>query len=99
MTTIDGTPTLSSFVLAWLNARARRTQAQREQAQHASYRVPVGGLLVLVRLMLHVGAFSCLTYAAFLWDKIPGFIVLGIFLLVFSTLLTGQSRVDSGNRR
>lgn len=99
MTTIDGTPTVTNFVLAWLNARARRTQAQKAEAMRASHRVPVGGFLVLIRLVLHIGAFCSLTYAAFLWDKIPGFIAIGFFLLVLSTLLTGRSRVPIDNHR
>ena len=99
MTTIDGAPTVTNFVLAWLNARARRTQAQRAMAQQASYRVPVGGFITLIRLVLHIGAFCSLTYAAFLWDKIPGFIAIGFFLLVLSTLLTSRSRVPNDNNR
>lgn len=92
MTTIDGVPSITGFLASWLYARAHRTMKQREEAQRASHRVPVGGFLVFVRLMLHLAAFSSLTYAAFLWDKIPGYIAIGFFLLVLSTLLTGQSR-------
>ena len=99
MTTIDGMPSITGYLVGRLYARTQRTAKQRAEAQHASYRVPVGGFLVLVRLMLHLAAFSSLTYAAFLWDKIPGFIAIGFFLLVLSTLLTGQSRVPIDRSR
>lgn len=97
MTTIDGTPTLGNLLTYWLTKRLQRSQA--EKAKRAMDRVYVGAFLNIVRLMLHLAAFSSLTYAAFLWDKIPGFIVLGFFLLVLSKLLTGNSGVPNDDRR
>lgn len=97
MTTIDGTPTLGNVLAYWFTKRLQRTQKQRAEAM--SNRVSVGPFLNIVRLMLHLAAFSSLTYSAFLWDKIPGFVVLGFFLLVLSKLLTGNSATPNDDRR
>lgn len=97
MTTIDGTPTLGNVLAFWFTKRLQRSQAERARA--ASNRVSVGAFLNIVRLMLHLAAFSSLTYSAFLWDKIPGFVALGFFLLVLSKLLTGNSVAPNDDRR
>jgi hypothetical protein len=90
MTTIDSS--LSSIIALKL---ARRASKRRDAAMT---RVSTVAMLSLVRLVLHVAGFSSLTYAAFTWDKIAGFIVAGICCFVFSTLFTAR-QPEPDNRR
>lgn len=53
----------------------------------------------LIRTALHLAGFSSLTYSAFLWDKVAGFVVLGLCCFVLSKLVTAAANVDETANR
>lgn len=49
----------------------------------------------IVRLILHLAGFACLTIAGFTWNPVAGFVVAGLSCFAFSALSTsGQSEPD-----
>lgn len=85
MTTWDTTPTFGQFLLHKINKtmdKRARTRAASEHA-HTLYQA-------IMRLLLHIAGFGCLTIAGFAFNFIAGMIVMGISCFVMSTLLTND---------
>lgn len=81
MATLEGNPSFTQF-LAW-----KLGKALDKRADKAKYRAATV-TQTIIKLMLHIVGFSCLTLAAFLWSIIAGLVVAGISCFVFSWLLS-----------
>jgi hypothetical protein len=70
-------------------------------AKRASKRVAIARTWVqsLITTALHLAGFSSLTYSAFLWDKVAGFVVLGVCCFILSKLIAAPTTVDEFNNR
>lgn len=80
MTTIDGHLTLTE-VLATKVLRAARTKRERRT-------IPYSVWSMLLRLLLHLAGFSCLTVAGFTVSLLAGLVTAGLSCFVLSTLMT-----------
>lgn len=89
MTTME-VPTLGQFI----TLRVAKFFAKREKATQASTYAPTWFQSV-IRLVMQLAGFSCLTYAGFLWHPAAGFIVAGISCFLLSWLTTGNGRTDA----
>ena len=56
--------------------------------------IPRTWVQTLITTALHLAGFSSLTYAAFLWDMIAGFVVLGVCCFILSKLMNTSPTVD-----
>lgn len=82
MTTVDldnGNPTLAQFML-WKFSKAM-SRSKTKAATRASVQ-----LQVIIRVVMHIAGFACLTYAAFTWSTIAGWAVAGISCFLMSWL-------------
>lgn len=82
MVAMDGTPDLKTY-LAMRLVKARKESSNRTV-------LPSALILQTVRLMLHLAGFAALTYGAFQFNIIIGYVVGGISCFVLSTLLTSE---------
>jgi len=87
MTTMD-VPTVGQFI----TLRIAKFFAKREKGKQASH-APTWFQSV-IRLVMHLAGFGCLTYAGFLWHPAAGFVVAGISCFLMSWLTTGDSRSE-----
>lgn len=92
--TTEAMPTVSQFIAMKLASRARK----RAIANEASNRVSAL-IKGIVRLVLHLAGFACLTFAGFTWNMAAGLVVAGISCFVLSWLNTGEDQTVSDVRR
>lgn len=81
----DEVPSLSRFVAYKIGVLLDRKDKQ------SKYRARTR-IQSIIRLLLHIAGFACLTIAGFTWDPAAGFIVAGLSCFAFSLLTTtGES--------
>lgn len=86
MTTLDN-PSISQFLVYKLGkAITARKEAKTSTSTHTGTWVTQ-----IVRLMLHLAGFGCLTYAGFEWSTIAGFVIAGLSFFALSTLITNPA--------
>lgn len=91
MTVYEGVPSFTTF----LGMKLANTIAKRKRATEVSTRA-VGIAQSIVRVLLTVAGFSCLTYAGFTWNMTAGLIVAGISAFVLAWLMnTGAPSEDN----
>lgn len=83
MTTVDAT--LGNAVKMRLASYLVKSAERSEQMKRART-----WMQSLVRLVLSVGGYSCLTYSGFLWDMRVGFVVAGLSCFALSAQLTSN---------
>lgn len=80
-------PSLKAFaamkLAGWIAKRANKAAPNARTWVHS-----------LITTALHLVGFSSLTYAAFLWDMIAGFVVLGLCCFVLSRLIAPSTTTD-----
>jgi len=92
MTTMEDVPSIREyfgFKLASAVAKRKKVKQSTVPALYES----------IVRLMLHLAGFGCLTYAGFQWTIMAGFIVAGISCFLLSTLTTRKSQDDNDSNQ
>lgn len=85
MTTLQ--PTLGNAFKMRLAGLLVKSAEQSEQVKRARTWVQS-----LIRFVMHAAGFSSLTYAAFLWHIIAGFVVLGIACFMLAPLATPKTQ-------
>lgn len=83
MATYEGIPGPLTYIQMQL---AKRISARKERVN----RTPIL-FQVMLRLLLHIAGFSCLTYAGFQWNITAGMIVAGLSCFIFSWLFASGS--------
>ena len=89
MVTFDATPSFTQLLLHKVNkamdkrARNREAGNRTGASAHTLYQN-------IVRLLLHLSGFGCLTVAGFAFSFIVGMVVAGVCCFVMSTLLTAD---------
>lgn len=84
----------------WLADKLRK-KSQAEIAAKVKARQASNWFVAIMRLVLQLSAFGCLTNAAFLWSSIAGWTIAGMSLFVISWLLTqssGPNQTDQPRR-
>lgn len=85
MTTLDN-PTISQFLVFKLG----KAITNRKEAKAKSNTYAGTWVIQLVRLVLHLSGFGCLTYAGFTVNMTAGLIVAGLSFFVLSNLSTSK---------
>lgn len=85
MTTWDTTPSFMQFFLH----KAGKALDRRARVRSASEHVPAL-FQAIVRLLLHIVGFACLTIAGFAFSFIAGMVVAGICCFVMAWLSTND---------
>ncbi len=83
--TTETMPTVGQFFLMKLASKLRNQGVAREGSTRAH-----AWIQTLIRLVLHVAGFGCLTYAGFIWHPAAGFVVAGLSLFLLSWLTTSR---------
>jgi hypothetical protein len=83
MVAMEGNPSFIQFV-AWKIGKALDTKANKVKREYSI-------LQIIVKLMLHIVGFSCLTFAGFTWSITAGLVVAGISCFVLSVLMAPDS--------
>jgi hypothetical protein len=83
MTTFESTPTLTQY-FAMRMASNRSKRVARSRATRQSWALNV------LRLLLHLAGFSCLTFAGFEFNMLAGLITAGLSCFVFSRLIAPE---------
>lgn len=86
MTSIDTSPSIGSFLVMKIG---RKLNARKE-----SRALPRTWVQGIVRNVLILAGFSCLTQAAFTWSTLAGWAAAGLSCLAVSTLLTTSGGAD-----
>lgn len=81
----DALPSVGTF----LGMKLAKAFASREKAREISNREHAW-VQTVIRLVFHLAGFGCLTYGAFLWHPIAGFVVAGFSFFAMSFLLTSR---------
>lgn len=84
MTTLDN-PSIAQLIIYKIGRKVAARNEARARARTGTW------VTDLVRLMLHLAGFGCLTYAGFQWSTMAGFIVAGLSFFVLSALSTGHA--------
>lgn len=79
MTTMDNYPSVMEYIIGKV--------ATRRERKHASLAITRTWFQSIVRLMLHVAGFGCLTVAGFSWNMMAGLIIAAVSFFVFSWLI------------
>lgn len=78
-------PTIGQFitlrVAKFFASRSKENQAARAHTWFQS----------VIRLVMHLAGFGCLTYAGFIWHPAAGFVVAGLSCFMLSWLTTGTA--------
>lgn len=82
MTTMD-VPTFGQFVTLRLAKYFAKKEKANEATNHAS-----AWFQTVIRLVLHIAGFGCLTYAGFIWHPVAGFVAAGISCFLLSWVTT-----------
>lgn len=91
MTTLDGNaPTFFQF-LTWKAAQKSKERRERTVASATAGT----WVTAIVRLVLHLAGFGCLTFAGFTWNITAGFIVAGVSFFALSWLTTAGQRPEA----
>ena len=80
----DALPTFGTF-FGMKIAKALATRDKPREATHVH-----AWFQLVIRLVFHLAGFGCLTYGAFLWHSIAGFVVAGFSFFAMSFLLTSR---------
>lgn len=86
--TTEALPTMTQFVAMRLARRIERSKA-REANNHVR-----PWFQTVLRLVFHLAGFGSLTYGAFYWQPVAGFVVMGLSFFALSWLTTSQ-RVET----
>lgn len=92
MVTMDGTPSLSQFIVFKLAAMAEKRSKRKEVKRARPW------IQATIKLVLHIAGFSCLTIAAWSFSFIAGMAVAGISCFALSWLTNGASTVDDNSQ-
>ena len=84
-------PTFLQF-LAWKIGKALDRSATKQSTRVTTI------MQAIIKLMLHIVGFSCLTIAGFYWHVIAGLVVAGISCFILSWLLTTPTTAGNSNR-
>lgn len=94
MTTMDNAPTIRE-IIAFRMARKR----QRSMAEKAHFHNTVTAVIgYVMRFLLHVGAFGCLTMAGFSWTITAGWVTAGLSGLMLSWLLFPEPKTENSEQ-
>lgn len=82
----DGvSPTFGQFLLLKLTAK---------KAERSTTRVRTPVLVMVLRIVLHIAGFACLTYAAYMASVIAGVAVAGLSCFILARLFTVNTATE-----
>lgn len=81
MVAMDGNPSLLQFLAYKLGKAMDRSITKKATRTRSA-------MQTMVKLVLHIVGFSCLTLAGFSWSITAGWVVAGLSCLVLSPLIT-----------
>jgi hypothetical protein len=97
VTTLDTNATIRNMLAFWLSNKLRvKTQAEKAASRTARTSTR---FQAIVKFVLHIAGFACLTNAAFLWSSVAGWASAGLSLFVVSWLLNSSHRPNSTEQR
>lgn len=88
--TTETMPTVGQFFLFKLAKAFARRENVREVSNHAQ-----PWFQTVLRLVFHLAGFASLTYGAFCWHSIAGFVTMGASFFILSFLTTPSRRSET----